>query len=290
MHGTLLHSTHSPQPSLLFSLTCSFNMRRHLSRHFYHFFRPCRLDTKKDHLEVFFKFFSNYLNMKRLLTMPITWARNKILRREYGVFFKFFLDSLISKRSLTVTFFGLENKSTEKDHRAYLYFSSALVKTWKGGKKGGKRSFIWQSSIVSPLKMAYVYNYVLQFGYPFPKSHYHLYESSYSTDWLLFWSSMVSVFIIITLYSWFWSSQCFQFKSFFMPICSRYVSLHHPSAFLLTFWVGHPIVVNLFYLFTLSTNVSFMLIYDGCINYLLQYISSSWHHPIKQEVDLETNH
>ena len=85
-----------------------------------------------------------------------------------------------------------------------------------------------------------------------------LHESLYSVDWLLFQSSMVSGLGIGSLYLWSSLSQCFQFKSFVIPICSRDVSLCHPFGILFTFWVGHPCVsCAQFIFFTPSTYVHF---------------------------------
>ena len=82
---------------------------------------------------------------------------------------------------------------------------------------------------------------------------FHLYESLDSVDWLLFQSSMMSGLGINPLYLWFLSSQCFQFKSFFVLICSRDVSLSHPSIVLLSFQVIHPCVSFAQYLLVFHT-------------------------------------
>ena len=201
-----------------------------------------KLFTKKDHFGVFFKFFSDSLKLKRPLSMHLTLDRKKIHEGQYGVFFKLFLDSLILKRPLSITIFGLKNQSTEKGYHASFYFSFSLVKTWKGGKKGGKDISSMASIHYATLEHGIYCINILQLGYPLPMSHYHLYESSYSIDWLLFRSSMVSVLVITALYQCFWSNKCYQVNAFVLAICSWDTSLCWSSVVLLTFQVGHPYV------------------------------------------------
>ena len=110
-------------------------------------------------------------------------------------------------------------------------------------KSGGGLFFIfrvWKPLIASPLNMVYVCVYLLQLGYPFFMSHYHLYESLYSTNRLLLKLCMESVLVIVTLYKCSSLSQLLQVNSFVMTICLREVSLCWPSIVSLAFQFGHP--------------------------------------------------
>jgi hypothetical protein len=135
--------------------------------------------------------------------MHLTWARNKIHRREYGVFFKFFSNSLISKRPSSVTFFQDQMSIHGRGpHRAYFYFSFTIVKTLKLGKKKGETSLhlCFLNMVVvleSPLNMAPVRIYVLQLNHLLLMSHPiymspHTPSTSYSFNYLrqVIWASI----------------------------------------------------------------------------------------------------
>ena len=93
------------------------------------FFGLGRLNLqKRNPFGIFFKFFLDTRNMKRLSSMHLTWARKKIHEREYGFFFKYFLDSLILKRPSSFTFSKPKNKSMEEDHRLSFYLFFGVVK------------------------------------------------------------------------------------------------------------------------------------------------------------------
>lgn len=93
---------------------------------------------------------------------------------------------------------------------------------------------------------------------------------------VFFRSSMTSRLGINSLYLWSSFIQCFQVKSFVMPICSRDVSRvnHMQSCLPSKSTISMSIVLSLSYFFTPSICVSFMsMMGDTSIPYFYRYLS-----------------
>ena len=65
-------------------------------------------------------------------------------------------------RPSSITFSRIEKKSMEKDHQAYLHFSFALIKTWKGVKRRGGSNLIYG---IHPLSHPWTWNLLVSMSY-----------------------------------------------------------------------------------------------------------------------------